>query len=890
MSAFTYPGVYIEEVPSGQHTITGVATSIAAFIGWSNQGPVNEAAMVESWSEYQAIFGGMIPGISLGYAVYQFFLNGGSEAYIIRLVDGTAETATGMFGGMQLYANNPGAWGNLVSVSISNVATTASGVSTFNLQVSMLSPSGTPSTVESYTNLSTSPTSPQYAVTVINNDSNYISFNPPTGSPKLPIGVPAPTGTMLWTIAGSGFAPPGTPFTPGETISQAGGATATFLGMLNAATIVVSGLNGTLNTAEWTDTSGAGFLNPSAPISSATVFVVPGSYPTQFNPGETISQSGGAHATFIGMLSPTVLVVDALAGTQNSNPWVDANGAAFSSTAVTSLTAVDSIPGSFASPGTQFTPGEAIHQSGVGGATATFLGMVNPTTLLVGGLAGTPNSAPWVDSGGVVFNGGAPVAAAAWTMTGSFNAPTQFTPQETVSQSGTAASATLLGATASSMLLEAPIGGGPANSSSVWQGATSHASFVPSGAPAVPAAVWIVAGSVTTPAQFKAGELITQSGTGAVAFLLGVINGSYLMLSAYSGNPNSSGAWTDAGGASFAPMTAPVSTTSMPLCLAGSSLSGSSATVGADGTTLLPNTSGFETQLSGSSGYQLLSSVPIFNLLCVPGENSAAVVGNMQQFCAQYRAFLIVDSAEAAVVGTGSTGLSNTGPADASNNVLTGSQYASNSAFYFPWISAPDPQVGFRPTLFPPCGFVAGLYASTDASRGVWKAPAGINIGLTGALGLQYVLTDMQNGLLNPLAVNCLRQFPIYGEVVWGARTMAGADAVGSQWKYIPIRRLALFLESSLYQGTQWAVFEPNAEPLWGQVRLSIGTFMQGLFLQGAFAGTTPQQAYFVKCDADNNPDSSVALGILNITVGFAPLYPAEFVVIQIQQMMMSQS
>jgi phage tail sheath protein FI len=179
---------------------------------------------------------------------------------------------------------------------------------------------------------------------------------------------------------------------------------------------------------------------------------------------------------------------------------------------------------------------------------------------------------------------------------------------------------------------------------------------------------------------------------------------------------------------------------------------------------------------------------------------------------------------------------------------------------------------------------VAGIYASTDASRGVWKAPAGINASLSGVLGLQYTLTDAQNGSLNPKAVNCLRQFKVYGDVVWGARTLAGNDQAGSQWKYVPIRRLALFLESSLYDGTQWVVFEPNDETLWGQVRMNVGTFMQGLFLQGAFAGTTPQQAYFVKCDAENNPPASVALGVVNILVGFAPLYPAEFVVIQIQQ------
>jgi phage tail sheath protein FI len=180
---------------------------------------------------------------------------------------------------------------------------------------------------------------------------------------------------------------------------------------------------------------------------------------------------------------------------------------------------------------------------------------------------------------------------------------------------------------------------------------------------------------------------------------------------------------------------------------------------------------------------------------------------------------------------------------------------------------------------------VAGLYAATDASRGVWKAPAGIDAGLTGEAGPNVLLTDLQNGTLNVQAINCIRSFPVYGDVIWGARTLLGNDQVGSEWKYVPIRRFALFLESSLYDGTQWVVFEPNDERLWSQIRMNVGAFMQGLFLQGAFQGTTPQQAYFVKCDAENNPQLSIDQGIVNILVGFAPLYPAEFVVIQIQQM-----
>jgi phage tail sheath protein FI len=282
---------------------------------------------------------------------------------------------------------------------------------------------------------------------------------------------------------------------------------------------------------------------------------------------------------------------------------------------------------------------------------------------------------------------------------------------------------------------------------------------------------------------------------------------------------------------------------------------------------------------TGTGGVHLLDRVDIFNLLCVPGETEAVTIANLQKYCHDNRAFYIVDCPKLATAA----GLAASGPAGNDTGSITG-QYSINSAYYFPWVQAPDPLIGNRLNYFPPCGFVAGIYASTDASRGVWKAPAGIDASLTGVSGLQYILTDLENGSLNTQAINCLRQFNVYGDVVWGSRTLQGNDQAGSQWKYVPIRRLALFLESSLVDGTQWVVFEPNDPTLWSQIRLNVGSFMQGLFQQGAFQGSTPQQAYFVKCDSENNPPSSIALGIVNILVGFAPLYPAEFVVIQIQQ------
>jgi phage tail sheath protein FI len=150
---------------------------------------------------------------------------------------------------------------------------------------------------------------------------------------------------------------------------------------------------------------------------------------------------------------------------------------------------------------------------------------------------------------------------------------------------------------------------------------------------------------------------------------------------------------------------------------------------------------------------------------------------------------------------------------------------------------------------------------------------------------LAFKLNDAANGRLNPLGLNCNRSFPVFGNVVWGARTLAGADMLSSDWKYVPVRRLALFLEESLYRGTQWVVFEPNDEPLWAQIRLNVGAFMHNMFRLGAFQGQSPQAAYFVKCDKDTTTQNDINLGIVNIVVGFAPLKPAEFVVIKIQQM-----
>jgi hypothetical protein len=294
------------------------------------------------------------------------------------------------------------------------------------------------------------------------------------------------------------------------------------------------------------------------------------------------------------------------------------------------------------------------------------------------------------------------------------------------------------------------------------------------------------------------------------------------------------------------------------------------------GTPLIPNTTGFETALGepgtpSTGALGLLDEVDLFNLLCIPGETNAPTLSVMEKYCGTRRAFLIADSDPTIT--------------DYNRLVSSGPGFSgANAAFYFPSLSAPDPISQNALKIFPPCGFVAGLYAAIDAAHGVWMAPAGIGTALAGVSGTTVPLDDQQTGVLNAVAVNCIRTFPVHGTVLWGARTVDGNDDLGSQWKYVATRRLALFLEESLVRGLKWVVFEPNGEPLWAQIRMNVGAFLETMYCQGAFQGTAPDQAYFVKCDSETTTSIDQANGIVNIIVGFASLKPAEFVIIQIQQ------
>ncbi len=286
------------------------------------------------------------------------------------------------------------------------------------------------------------------------------------------------------------------------------------------------------------------------------------------------------------------------------------------------------------------------------------------------------------------------------------------------------------------------------------------------------------------------------------------------------------------------------------------------------------------------TGMYALEHANIFNMLCLPpfdGTDVAAMADvskntwdTASAYCERRRAMLVVDS-------PGSWN-SKKKAVDGFPNDGSCPSPSENAMLYFPRLNLANPLRDGQVEAFVPCGAVAGIIARTDAARGVWKAPAGLEAGIRSVRSLTVPLTDAENGELNPLGINCLRTLPAAGNVVWGARTTVGDDRLASQWKYIPVRRTALFIEETLYRNTQWAVFEPNDEPLWSQLRLNIGVFMHDLFRQGAFQGGSPKDAYFVRCDATTTTQSDIDRGIVNVIVGFAPLKPAEFVVIYIQQ------
>ncbi|HEY2471700.1 MAG TPA: Ig-like domain-containing protein [Terracidiphilus sp.] len=974
MPTFTYPGVYIEELSSGVHAITGVATSIAAFIGWAPQGPVDEATMVESWSEYQSIFGGLDARSKLGYAVNQFFSNGGQQAYIIRIVwDGTLPPAPGTSLAVASTAVATGvgyataaitaAEGPIVSPPVS-VSVTPAVPESISITPSNLAPIPAGQSVKftatgNNSDGSTSAPSPlgwstsNPAVATVDATGNVTGTGPGTatitansnliaGSISVTVTSASITSITIspatpTLAAGQAPPPPGQPHVgPKVQLSATGnyndGSIRDLTNVVawqtsNAAVAFVDPATGLVTASS---TAGTSTITASFAGSSATDAVtVTAAAPTAIliHPGAPVAGTGDtinfdADTKYLNSDLSTGALGGGVTWT-SSNPTVAAIGLASglisgpNSPGTTTITVTDGTLSASAtltitsatlnaisiSPMNPSTPhGLTVQLKALGiysdGTTVDLTSSVNWTSAagahFVDGSPGLLHgdtvsaaiaiNASWPDGGSVqtaninvavtapvlqsIAITPSPVILApngmqALTATGTFS---DGSTQNISASSTWSSSAPAIATVDSSGHVHLIAAGGSltlfAANPGAW-GNNIRVSIKPNPADATRFSLLVQqqtpAGLLQTLESYANLSTVTTDAN----YVVTVIDNDSSYLSFI--NPQTS--------AVVAPA-APPSATGSPIALSG----------GADGGVLIPATDqNFEIALTSSatSGYQLLDRVDIFNLLCIPGETDAPTISTLQAYCAAQRAFYIVDPPMLATI----KGLRQSGPAGSTTGSITAAPNAANAAFYFPWVEAPDPLAGNRTTLYPPCGFVAGIYAATDASRGVWKAPAGIDAGITGASGLQYNLTELENGDLNIQAINCLREFKIYGDVVWGARTLVGNDQAGSEWKYIPIRRLALYIESSLYDGTQWVVFEPNDEHLWSQIRMNVGAFMQGLFRKGAFQGLSPQSAYFVKCDGENNPQSSIDLGVVNVLVGFAPLYPAEFVLIQIQQL-----
>ena len=290
-----------------------------------------------------------------------------------------------------------------------------------------------------------------------------------------------------------------------------------------------------------------------------------------------------------------------------------------------------------------------------------------------------------------------------------------------------------------------------------------------------------------------------------------------------------------------------------------------SVTLGGDGTT--PQDTDY------MAGFTLLDKLTDVNIIAVPGIGSTTMVDFGANYCRQRGDCFFV----------GDVGVTDDTKEDAQTFMTALTVKTSYAAAYYPWLRATDPAgVSPDPILLPPSGYVVGMYAHIDSRRGVWKAPAGTEANLGGAVGLLTDTTDAEQDTLNPIGINVIRSFPASGIVIWGARTLATRS--DPEYRYVPVRRTAIFIEQSIYNGIQWAVFEPNDEDLWASLRLNIGAFMMTLFRAGAFQGATPSQAFFVKCDAQTTTQPDIDAGVVNVLVGFAPLKPAEFVVIKISQ------
>jgi phage tail sheath protein FI len=915
MSVFTsYPGIYIQELSSSSHAIVPAPTSIAAFVGYSHPFQTmafNVAQQCFSFNDYQTYFGPLFSSglvdASLPRAVYQFFLNGGSVAWVVGL-------QPGMFGIENTIIARLGA---------------ANGGQTINATVN---------TNSSTTGGGTSPAGPP--------NFTINSANPaPTIGSILPTSTTAGNPSFTLTVKGTGFVPGSaviwntdalaTTYIDSETLTAivpefeiaAKSPAATFTAAIKVTSPVPGG--GPSASAE-TFTVNQNDLQPggvSLPLATATVgqeftLTVTG---VNFVPASVVHWELGGHTTplvttYVSDLTLTAVVpasVISTAGTANVTVFTADASSQTSSPAATctisntypvaiiaSILPLNITTGNAAFTltvnGANFFPDSTVKWNNVALAT-TFVSDTELTAIVPASAVASKVTVNITVSNPTP--GGGASAPATITINTSNPAPTV--------KSLTPAAATV----GSGPITIGVTGAGFVPSSTVlWNGAPLVTTYVSdtqvnatipaSDLAAVPLSAPTV--TVTTPTgtgvQFTAMEL-----TDVVAMNVTITNvrnsgGTFDVVITYGSRVETYRGLQLAGPAAQAPASV-INPVSKLVQVApaqggyGTSIGSSPPPVSlalgipANLVTCFSSSDfieGDESNIAVFEPNSSLDNVEIFNLLLVPGVTDFSILSAALSFAERKRAFMIVDAPpQSPAFGSA---IATPQPIQYWMEGLHGTGFdlptSLNGALYFPYLVSNDPvTTGNIPMA--PSGFVAGIYAKTDASRGVWKAPAGLATNVLNTAGpvQSGAMNDPQQGALNLESINCLRSFSGVGTVVWGARTLVASNAAYQQWMYVPVRRMTLFIEQTLLANLRWVVFEPNDTPLWIAITASINAFMLSLFRQGALQGTTPSDAFQVKCDSTTTTPADQAQGIVNIVVAFAPLKPAEFVIVQIAQL-----
>ncbi len=809
--AVSYPGVYVQEVPSGVRTIVGVGTSIGMFIGRAKTGELNVPVQCLSYEDFLRAFSATDAGSDLWRAVKLFFTNGGTQCYVMRIAKGALASSvilrndTNTAAVLKVEAQSAGLFGDDIRMAVSY--NTQLPEATFNLEVFRWSKTSTGALqrtgIENYVALSMDPAHPRYAPDIVNRASSLVTLKAQTV-------VVAPTGFSQSGFAVSAGTNAGNnPVFRAQWMAQIGSLVTT-----NRFRISVDG-----NASVEIDLSSLDFNAP----------------PSVTNPNP-LNTPATARTNLPGRIQQLINAALPAGSTVTVTMETGPAGPAAQDNLVTVLLRVASANGDV------LIDPAASNDCAVALMLGTAQG--GREVSRYAGSRPAPTGYATLASDALAF-GALPQFGA-----GSF---------DTLTVNGVDIDLSAGSAHPIATLTDPPIFG-----PRMYQ--DKKATTQNDGRDGVREKLAIMAAAINdlrlanSTFTFSAevwGDRLAIIPTGGVDNTQ-VVVGTKLLGAA--GPSISAGA-----------------TTGVRYYSLGSTGLGPYQSLGVPGNDgSAPDAAAYE------AAYQIIDrEVDLFNLLVLPKDRSHSdattrkLWGPASVFCLHRRALLIMDPPDDWVSSQSATS------ASVGVNTLRVGLVKDYAAVFFPRLKLDE---GGKDVIVGPSGAIAGLMARIDGARGVWKAPAGTEADLRGITGIDYKLSDGENGVTNPKAVNTIRVFP-NGIVNWGARTMDGDDGFGSEYKYIPIRRLALYIEESLYRGLKWVVFEPNDEPLYAQIRLNVGAFMNNLFRQGAFQGQTPKDAYFVKCDSSTTTENDRNLGIVNIVVGFAPLKPAEFVVLTLQQM-----